>query len=306
MIFIKNLSKSYGSRLVLDQVNLNIEENKRTVIFGPSGSGKSTLLSLIAGLEVPECGSIRGTTAKITMVFQEDFLFDHLTAYENIAYGLDRHLFSQREIESRVNWIAQITHTSQYLERQVSELSGGERQRIAIARALVSQPDLVLLDEAFNHLDPRLKKELLLDLIDWQKKLGMTMVFVSHDFEEAEFLGEKLVILDRGHILQVGTPADIYNHPNSVFIANLLDLVGMNTISWEGKTCGIRPGDCFFEKGPDRLFYGIFAGETKVALEEGTLWIGKVNGSSFSILNKKTEVSLDPSVYIDKTKIVSF
>lgn len=306
MIFIENLSKSYGSRLVLDQVNLNVEENKRTVIFGPSGSGKSTLLRLIAGLEKPERGLITGTDSKITMVFQEDFLFGHLTTYENIAYGLDRRFFSKGEIESRVKWIAQITHTSKYLERKVDQLSGGERQRVAIARALVSKPNVILLDEAFNHLDPRLKKELLLDLIEWQKTLAMTMICVSHDFEEAEFLGEKMVILDQGHILQIGTPQEIYNHPNSIFIANLLDLVGMNKIVLEGKIGGIRPKDCFFEKGTNRLFYGKLSEKTKIALEDGILWNGKINGSPFSVFQKKTEASFDSSVYIDVTKIVSF
>ncbi|MEY8543781.1 ABC transporter ATP-binding protein [Dubosiella newyorkensis] len=306
MIQITKITKKYDKKEVLHSISLDIPAGKRFVLFGPSGAGKSTLLKLIAGLESPTSGTIIKESNKIAMVFQNDLLFDHLTTFDNIAYGLDHRQYTKEEITKKVKMIAARTRTASYLDKKAAYLSGGERQRVALARALVSNPEILLLDEAFSHLNPALKKELLIDLIDFQKSRNMTLISVSHDFQEAQFLGEILAALDQGNLVQIDSPFDIFEHPQSIDVANSLDLIGINTIYINNKVYGIRPCDCSFQKREYWICYGTFTLEFEIPYEDSTLFVGKIANARFCVLESKKEALLKAPVYLDPSKIIAF
>ena len=227
-ILIENLSKNFGSFKALDHVNLEIKTGSLVALVGPSGSGKSTLLRIIAGLDMPNLGSVwlLGKNAtflsiqrrEIGFVFQNYALFNHMTIYENIAFGLyiDQKVDSFL-IRNRVNFVLQLIQLERFSNRYPTEISGGQRQRVALARALAIEPKILLLDEPFGALDVKVRK----DLRDWLRYLhqliSITTVFVTHDHQEALEIANEIVLFQRGCSKQIGKPEEIYDNPKKGF-----------------------------------------------------------------------------------------
>lgn len=226
MIVLENIVKTYGRVRALDGVTTRIPQGKITVILGPSGAGKTTLLRVIAGLEEPDQGRIvidgRDVTGEppwrrgVSMVFQQPALLPHMTAYENIAFGLEALEASEEEIEEHVFWAAKLTRIEHLLDKYPDQLSGGEQQRVALARALVTRPRILLLDEPLSNLDLALREELRLELKRIQRETGITFIHVTHDQDEALELADHLIILMNGRIVEEGDPLVVYENPREI------------------------------------------------------------------------------------------
>ena len=233
-ILIEDLTKTFGTSLILDHINLEIKTGSLIALLGPSGSGKSTLLKLIAGLEYPNSGCIwltgKNTNSlsiqerQIGFVFQNYALFKHLTVFQNIAYGLEIQQANRFQIRNRVQELLKLIQLESFADRYPAQLSGGQKQRIALARALAIEPKVLLLDEPFGALDFQVRK----DLRNWLKKLheevSMTTLFVTHDQQEAMELAHEIIILRNGRIEQVGTPHELCDQPLTDFVYKFLSL----------------------------------------------------------------------------------
>lgn len=299
MITFEHVSMTYPSGIeALKDTCFQIDDRERIVLYGPSGSGKTTILSLLAGLIKPTEGKIyKEKEQPVRLVFQEDRLFDHLSVYENIAFGLDRSCFNETEIESQVREIARLTRTDKYLGQKTASLSGGQRQRVAIARALVCHPRLLLMDEAFNHLDPGLKKNLIFDLIEWLRELEATLVFVSHDFQESLLLATRMIVLDHGKIVQMGSPEAIEKDPATMEIASSLSLLGMN--EWKDHILAIEA--CSFEKKKGWIEVMGWIDEEVIEYKDRYLHVGQLDEKMFCVLSDQS-VKKDRPIYIDLQK----
>ena len=237
IIEIKNLSKAFGDKKVLEDINLYIRRGEFLTLLGPSGCGKTTLLRMIAGFLQPDEGSILMEGKELAgippherplnTVFQRYALFPHLDVYDNIAFGLKLKKVPEDEIEKRVRRVLKLVAMSDYEDRDVDTLSGGQQQRIAIARAIVNQPKVLLLDEPLAALDLKMRKDMQTELKEMHKKLGITFIYVTHDQEEALTLSDTIVVLNEGRIQQIGTPVDIYDEPVNSFVA---DFIGESNI----------------------------------------------------------------------------
>ncbi|MCY7336336.1 MAG: TOBE-like domain-containing protein [Chamaesiphon sp.] len=231
-IALENISKCFGSFQAIDCVNLEIRQGSLVALVGPSGSGKSSLLRLIAGLEAPDRGRIwlAGADAtkhsvrerNIGFVFQNYALFKHLTVYQNIAFGLEIRSISAAEVKKKVAELLDLIQLSGLGHRYPAQLSGGQRQRVALARALAIAPKVLLLDEPFGALDARVRKDLRAWLRQLHERSHVTTVFVTHDRSEAMEIADNIVILNRGQIEQVGTPAEIYDRPANAFAISFM------------------------------------------------------------------------------------
>ena len=229
---IEHLSKSFGDKKVLDDINFYIRRGEFITFLGPSGCGKTTLLRMIAGFTAPDEGAIymdgrdlAGVPPHkrpLNTVFQRYALFPHLDVYDNIAFGLKLNKVPQDEIDKRVRKILKLVSMSDYEDRDVNSLSGGQQQRIAIARALVNRPKVLLLDEPLAALDLKMRKDMQIELKEMHQKLGITFIYVTHDQEEALTLSDTIVVMNDGRIQQIGTPVDIYNEPVNSFVANFI------------------------------------------------------------------------------------
>ena len=237
IIEIRNVSKSFGEKCVLDNVSINVKKGEFITLLGPSGCGKTTLLRMLAGFGHPDTGEILINGEDITgipphkrpvnTVFQRYALFPHLDVYENIAFGLKLQKVPEKEIDQRVRRALKMVSMTDYEDRDVESLSGGQQQRVAIARAIINQPKVLLLDEPLSALDLKMRKDMQIELKEMHRKLGITFVYVTHDQEEALTLSDTIVVLDDGHIRQIGTPTDIYNEPQNAFVA---DFIGESNI----------------------------------------------------------------------------
>jgi len=237
---IENLTKTFGGRKVIDHVSFEVYEGEFCILLGPSGCGKSTVLRLIAGLERQDGGGVyigdrevSGLTPKerdIAMVFQSYALYPHLNVYENIAFPLKIRKMSRREIEKKVQAAAGLLGIDTMLRRKPKELSGGQRQRVAIGRAIVREPRLFLFDEPLSNLDAKLRSSMRVELAGLHKKLGITTIYVTHDQIEAMTLGQKIVVIDRGVIQQIGTPREVYDKPANLFTASFIGMPSINLI----------------------------------------------------------------------------
>ncbi|WP_341732171.1 sulfate/molybdate ABC transporter ATP-binding protein [Microcoleus sp. EPA2] len=236
-ILVENVSKHFGSFQALDQVSLEIESGSLVALLGPSGSGKSTLLRLIAGLEMPDSGKIwlTGQDAtntsvqdrKIGFVFQHYALFKHMTVRKNIAFGLEIQKTAPAKVKSRVEELLNLVQLGGLGDRYPSQLSGGQRQRVALARALAVEPKVLLLDEPFGALDAKVRKDLRAWLRRLHDEVHVTTVFVTHDQEEAMEVADRITVMSKGKIEQVGTPAEIYDHPASAFVMSFIGPVNV-------------------------------------------------------------------------------
>jgi sulfate transport system ATP-binding protein len=236
-ITVKNVTKHFGSFLALDNVNLEVPGGELLALLGPSGSGKTTLLRIISGLEAADSGSVFYQDEDVTdaavrernvgFVFQHYALFRHMTVFENVAFGLRVRKRPKGEVRDRVRELLRLVQL-EGLERSLpSQLSGGQRQRIALARALAAQPKVLLLDEPFGALDARVRQELRQWLRRLHDELHVTSVFVTHDQEEAFEVSDRVVIMNKGRIEQIGSPAEIFEHPANPFVMDFLGNVNV-------------------------------------------------------------------------------
>jgi spermidine/putrescine transport system ATP-binding protein len=232
-IKIENVSKSYNGELIIENLSLTIPAGKFFALLGPSGSGKTTLLRLIGGFETPDTGKIfLGTTdithkpinqRKINTVFQNYALFPHLNVYENVAYSQSIKGVPDDVIREKVTRILKAVHLSAQIDKPVAQLSGGQQQRVAFARAIINEPDVLLLDEPLAALDFKLREKILIELIELQDKLKTTFIYVTHDQFEALTVADQMAIMNSdGQIEQIGTPKEIYEFPISTFVANFV------------------------------------------------------------------------------------
>ena len=237
---IRNLTKAFGGKRVIDNISFDVSEGEFCILLGPSGCGKSTVLRLIAGLERQERGEIyigdgevSGLTPgerDIAMVFQSYALYPHLNVYENIAFPLKIRKMPRQETEKKVLAAAKLLDIDTMLGEKPKELSGGQRQRVAIGRAIVREPRLILFDEPLSNLDAKLRSSMRVELAGLHKTLGITTVYVTHDQVEAMTLGQKIVVIDSGVIQQIGTPRDIYDRPANLFTASFIGMPSINLI----------------------------------------------------------------------------
>ena len=240
-IEVKNLSRSYGDIDAVKDVSFTVPEKSFTVLLGPSGCGKSTILKMLSGLEQVSHGTINIGGADVTeveaskrgvsMVFQSYALFPHLNVKENIQFGLKVRKIPAEEREKKVAEAAQVVGLSELLDRKPANLSGGQRQRVALARSIVSDQSVCLMDEPLSNLDSKLRAEMRDEIRDLQKRLGLTVVYVTHDQVEAMSMADQIILLKLGEIIQVGAPEEIYNSPNSVFSAQFIGLPPMNILN---------------------------------------------------------------------------
>lgn len=231
-IRLENVTKVYGSVVAVDHVTLHIEHGEFFTIIGPSGCGKTTTLRILAGFEVPEKGRVFFGDRDVTfvkpyerntaMVFQNYALWPHMTVYDNIAYGLRLRKLSEAEIKKRVKQVLELVDLEGLENRYPLQLSGGQQQRVALARALVVEPSVLLLDEPLSNLDAKLRLEMREELRTLQKRLGITTVYVTHDQLEALSMSDRIAVMNKGKILQVGTPEELYMRPKNLFVAGFL------------------------------------------------------------------------------------
>lgn len=281
-IKLQDVTKRFGGTIALNRISSIFPRRKITVVLGPSGSGKSTLLRIISGLERPDEGKVlidgelvnelepyeRG----VSMIFQYPALFPHLKVYDNISFGLEPLGLSGEEIDERVIETAELLEINELLDRYPSMLSGGEMQRVSLARALVIRPKILLLDEPLGHLDVNLRTKLRRELVEIQRKLSITFIYVTHDQDEALEIADHLIILNEGIIVDMGNPIDVYLHPSTLESARFL---GHNVV---------RIGDQLMSFPPDAIELDVeeYEGEVKAVYPArgrsviALKWVGNV------------------------------
>lgn len=232
LIHLNNISKSFDGQMVLDELNLTIHENEFVTLLGPSGCGKTTTLRILGGFTSPDTGNVIFDGQDITKlppnkrplntVFQKYALFTHMTIAENIAFGLKIKKQSKSYIHDKIQYALKLVNLEGYENRMPDSLSGGQQQRIAIARAIVNEPKVLLLDEPLGALDLKLRQEMQYELIRMKNELGITFVYVTHDQEEALTMSDTIVVMNQGYIQQIGTPESIYNEPENAFVADFI------------------------------------------------------------------------------------
>lgn len=237
LIDLINISKSYDNTIVLDELNLSVKENEFVTLLGPSGCGKTTTLRILGGFENPDKGQVIFGGNDITnlppnkralnTVFQKYALFTHMTIAENIAFGLKIKGKSKTYIDDKIKYALKLVNLDGFENRIPNSLSGGQQQRIAIARAIVNEPKVLLLDEPLGALDLKLRQDMQYELIRLKNELGITFIYVTHDQEEALTMSDNIVVMNQGYIQQIGTPEDIYNEPQNAFVA---DFIGESNI----------------------------------------------------------------------------
>lgn len=236
-VILENLVKTFGPILAVDNVSLQIKHGEFFTLLGPSGCGKTTTLRMIAGFYTPEKGSIKFNDKVINdipaeqrntgMVFQNYAIWPHMTVAKNIAFGLEMRKISPEEITQRVKDALDLVELEGLEDRTPDQLSGGQQQRVALARALVIEPDVLLLDEPLSNLDAKLRVEMRKEIKNLQRKLGITTIYVTHDQKEALAVSDRLAVMNRGKIEQVGNPLDIYGNPKNRFVANFIGLINL-------------------------------------------------------------------------------
>ena len=249
-VILNSVFKKFGDVSVIHNVDLQIEKGEFVVFVGPSGCGKSTLLRLIAGLDKLTGGeiSIAGRTVMdlppskrgIAMVFQSYALYPHMSVYGNMAFSLELQRLPKKEVKKRVEAAAKILQMEHLLDRRPAALSGGQRQRVAIGRAIVRNPDVFLFDEPLSNLDAALRHDTRVEIAKLHAELGVTTIYVTHDQVEAMTLADKIVVLREGHVMQVGSPLELFNKPANEFVAGFLGAPKMNF--FEGKLTAIKKG----------------------------------------------------------------
>ncbi len=333
----REIRKFFGDIAAVNGINLLTRDGEFLVLLGPSGCGKSTLLRMIAGFEKPTDGEllIGGTVVndlpprarKIAMVFQSYALYPHMTVFKNIAFPLKAQRMSKALIPQKVDWAASLFGIGHLLARKPRELSGGERQRVALARALVREPSVFLLDEPLSNLDAQLRASARDELQQFQRRIGTTTIYVTHDQVEAMGLGDRIVVMKAGTVRQIGTPQEIYAEPADTFVAGFVGSPPMNMVRHRDYTLGFRP-ETFHPKilngntkvvgfrfsvtrveylGADRLIYGTLIGDfsdqkviarlpatVTVKIEPATSYDFTVPESELKFFDTATELRIAP------------
>ncbi|SMD05765.1 carbohydrate ABC transporter ATP-binding protein, CUT1 family [Fulvimarina manganoxydans] len=254
---LEGITKRFGSLTVIPDLHLTVPDGSFTVLVGPSGCGKSTLLRIISGLENPSSGRIaiggkdvtktEPSQRGISMVFQSYALYPHMTVAQNIDFGLRLAKTPTVEREARVAEAARILALDDYLDRKPAQLSGGQRQRVAIGRSIVRKPEVFLFDEPLSNLDAALRTQMRVELAQLHQSIDATMIYVTHDQVEAMTLADRIVVMNKGRIEQVGAPMDLYDRPETVFVAGFIGSPKMNFVKGaaigheEAETVGFRP-----------------------------------------------------------------
>lgn len=229
---LENIVKTFGETVALKGISLHIKHGELFTLLGPSGCGKSTTLRIIAGLDLPDSGKIWFDKDEVTylsssergavLVFQNYALWPHMSVFDNVAYGLKIKKLPKDEIEKKVKWALELVKLTGFEDRYPTQLSGGQQQRVAIARALVVEPKLLLLDEPLSNLDAKLRLEMRSEIRRIQRELGITVIYVTHDQEEAMAISDRIAVMNVGTVEQVGTPKDIYENPRTEFVASFM------------------------------------------------------------------------------------
>jgi putative spermidine/putrescine transport system ATP-binding protein len=280
-IVLEKLSKHFDDVVAVDDISLNINGGEFMTFLGPSGSGKSTTLMMIAGFLIPSTGDITVNDRSITtvppykrdigMVFQNYALFPHMTIFKNIAFPLEMRRNSKDEISKRVSWALDLVQLSGFENRRPGQLSGGQQQRVALARAMVFEPPVLLLDEPLGALDAKLREGMQIELKQLHNRIGATILYVTHDQEEALTLSDRIIVFNEGRIMQVGSPDELYRLPQNRFVADFIGETNFLT----GKVLSTNNKDC------------------KVLLEDGIEMSGPLR-DSFDTPNKSATFSLRP------------
>ena len=277
---LEGLAKRYGDVQALSPLDLEVEEAELLAVVGPSGCGKTTLLRLIAGLEEPDVGRVvlggrdvtqwRPGRRNVAMVFQSYALFPHLTVEQNIGFGLIVRDVPKAEAAVRVREAAELVGCTELLGRRPYELSGGERQRVALARALVREPGLLLLDEPLSNLDASLRASVRADLLDIHRRVGGTTIHVTHDQVEALVLGDRIAVMNRGVVQQIGTPDEVWRAPANRFVATFVGVPAMNVVPVDGPLAhaSVPNGTCELGVRPEHVRLGAGGAEGTVVLVE--------------------------------------
>jgi len=333
LIDLQHIFKSFDGEMVLDDLNLTVPENSFVTLLGPSGCGKTTTLRIIGGFEKPDKGSVIFDGNDITLlppnkrqlntVFQKYALFPHMSISENIAFGLTIRGKSRDYIDDKIKYALKLVNLQGFENRDVNSLSGGQQQRIAIARAIVNEPRLLLLDEPLGALDLKLRQDMQYELIRLKNQLGITFIYVTHDQEEALTMSDTIVVMNQGYIQQMGTPEQIYNEPANAFVADFIgdsNIIGATMLHDElveifgaqfpcvDKGFGtnkpvdvvIRPEDVELVKPEDGTLKGhvthiIFKGvhyEMEVTTENGYEWL--VHSTKCFDMGQEVGIHVDP------------
>ncbi len=234
---LKNITKRFGKTIAVNNVSFEVKDKEFFTLLGPSGCGKTTTLRIIAGLLEPDSGEVYfddrlmnkvpPEKRNVTMVFQNFALFPHMNVYDNIAFGLKMRGWSKADIDKRVKEVIRMLHLEGLEHKYPHQLSGGQQQRVGLARALAPQPDVILFDEPLSNLDANLREQIRFELRDLVKRVGITAIYVTHDQAEALVVSDRIAIMRAGKIVQIGTPVEVYERPNSVFVANFLGIASL-------------------------------------------------------------------------------
>jgi len=259
-ISVEGASKSFGDFQALNDVSIEVPNGSLTALLGPSGSGKSTLLRAIAGLETLDAGRVviededvsKKPTQKreVGFVFQHYAAFKHMTVFENVGFGLKIRKWDKAKISDRVHELLRLVQLDGLADRYPSQLSGGQRQRVALARALVNKPGVLLLDEPLGALDLKLREQMQVELKAIQRQVGITFIYVTHDQGEALSMSDRIAVFNKGRIEQIGSPAEIYEHPASVFVAGFVGVSNLVSGSAAASIPGVPPA---FSIRPEKI-----------------------------------------------------
>lgn len=307
-VVLKNVTKIYDKKKVIDDVDLTIEDKEFIVLVGASGCGKSTLLRMIAGLEDITGGEIfigdkkvndvQPKDRDIAFVFQSYALYPHMTVRENIAFGLKMRKIDKATIEKKVREAAEILDLGEYLDRKPKQLSGGQRQRVALGRAIVRNPKVFLMDEPLSNLDAKLRVQMRSEIKKLHEKLQTTFIYVTHDQTEALTMGDRIVVLDKGKIQQVDSPEEIYNTPANTFVAGFVGSPQMNFIDSKDFPYETN-GDVLIGIRPEKMICG---GNIKLTVNvEISELLGSEKIAYFNIGDKKCSAKLPADYNIGKT-----
>jgi iron(III) transport system ATP-binding protein len=329
VITISDVTKVFDTITVIEKFNEVIGDKEFITLLGPSGCGKTTMLRMIAGFEKPTFGEIKiddrvvnspkvfipPEKREIGMVFQSYAVWPHMTVFENIAYPLKIAKISRAEIRKKVEWILEAVHLSQYINRIPSQLSGGQQQRVALGRALVCEPKVLLLDEPLSNLDAKLREGMRFEIKEIQKHLGITVVYVTHDQTEAMAMSDRIIVMNKGVVQQVGIPTGIYRHPANQFVADFvgkvnfikgevknktIELTGVGkTVSYEGSHTGkviltVRPENIILSGEKPEVQSGGIILEGKL---QSMFYLGDVNDCRIDINGESLRVIAESSSF---------
>ena len=270
LIQLENITKTYDGNMILDDLNLYVKENEFLTLLGPSGCGKTTTLRLIGGFETPDTGriifdgkditSLPPNERKLNTVFQKYALFTHMSIADNIAFGLKISKKSKAYIQDKIKYALKLVNLDGYENRSIDSLSGGQQQRIAIARAIVNEPKVLLLDEPLGALDLKMRQDMQYELIRLKNELGITFIYVTHDQEEAMSISDMIVVMKSGVVQQIGKPQDVYDSPVNLFVARFLGTPPINVFEGEIRGQKLYIGENAILDAPGISDQQVFAG----------------------------------------------